>query len=644
MFGKCAREGLRSKDLSYRSERQITLTVKVDEKLGAVWSPDGTCKFLLWAPRAKTVDVRIEDVRDGQNQRTISLEAQPRGYFFGVVKNVAADALYQFVLDGKTARPDPASRFQPRGVHGPSQVMRDQFDWSDKEWRGLELKKYVLYELHVGTFTPEGTFDAIIPRIANLKQLGITVIELMPLAQFPGGRNWGYDGVYQFAVQDTYGGPEALKRLVNACHQQGMAVVLDVVYNHLGPEGNYLGEFGHYFTEAYRTPWGAALNFDGPYSDEVRRYFIQNALQWINEFHFDGLRLDAINAIVDTSARKFLEELSVECHAAGAKSNRPVYLIAESDRNDAKVVAPGEVGGWGLDASWNDDFHHALHVLMTGERNGYYEDYSGVGDLARAFRDGFIYAGQYSTFRQKRHGTSTHDLHGEHFVVFSQNHDQVGNRMLADRYSQTMSLDKLKLAAAVVLLSPYVPMLFMGEEYGEPAPFQYFVSHEDKGLIEAVRKGREEEFARFNWPHKLPDPQDESTFLRSKMDWELQNGGKHKIIREYYQELLALRARIPALGELSKSDQEVVVFAEQNALFVRRWNGDSQVFIAFHFGETVVEIDAPVRKGRWKKVMGSGDSGAPAGANPATRFLNSSGEVLLELAAWQFVLYVRAED
>jgi maltooligosyltrehalose trehalohydrolase len=622
-------------------ERQIALTVKLDEKLGAVWRPDGTCKFLLWAPKAKKVEVRIEGAR---GTRTITLEALERGYFFGAAKEVSAGALYQYVLDGKTARPDPASEFQPRGVHGPSQVMDGRFDWNDKTWRGLELKKYVLYELHVGTFTPEGTFDAIIPRIANLKQLGITAIELMPVAQFPGGRNWGYDGVYQFAVQDSYGGPAALKRLVNACHEQEMAVVLDVVYNHLGPEGNYLGEFAPYFTEAYRTPWGAALNFDGPHSDEVRRYFIQNALQWIQEFHFDGLRLDAINAIVDTSARKFLEELSEECHAAGQKLNRPVYLIAESDRNDAKVVERSEVGGWGLDASWNDDFHHALHVLMTGERNGYYEDYSGIEDLARAFRDGFIYAGQYSTFRQKRHGTSTHDLHGEHFVVFSQDHDQIGNRMLADRYSRTMSLDQLKLAAAVVLLSPYVPMLFMGEEYGEPAPFQYFVSHEDKGLIEAVRKGREEEFARFQWAHKLPDPQAEETFLRSKMNWELQNGGNHKIIREFYRELLDFRARIPALSELSKNDQEVVVFAEQNTLFIRRWNGKSQACIAFHFGETAVNVDAPIPAGRWEKLLDSAGQTSESGEGSAGKYLESNGVARLALGPWRFCVFVRTAD
>jgi maltooligosyltrehalose trehalohydrolase len=642
--GVGAREDRNSEGLSYRLERQIAVTVKLDEKLGAAWSADGTCRFLLWALRAKKVDVRIEGAGGAGEERTISLEALDRGYFFGVVKEVAAGALYQYVLDGKTARPDPVSRFQPRGVHGPSQVIHDRFDWNDTGWRGVGLKKYVLYELHVGTFTPEGTFDAIIPRIGNLKQLGITVIEIMPIAQFPGGRNWGYDGVYQFAVQDSYGGPEGLKRLVNACHQQGMGILLDVVYNHLGPEGNYLGEFAPYFSEAYRTPWGAALNFDGPHSDEVRRYFIQNALQWINEFHFDGLRLDAINAIVDISARKFLEELSAECHAAGEKLNRPVYLIAESERNDAKVVAPSEVGGWGLDASWNDDFHHVLHVLLTGEHNGYYEDYSGVEDLARAYRDGFIYAGQYSKFRQKRHGTSTQGLHGEHFVVFSQNHDQIGNRMLADRYSQTMSLEKLKLAAAVVLLSPYVPMLFMGEEYAEPAPFQYFVSHEDKGLIEAVRKGREEEFAHFHWTHKLPDPQDESTFLRSKLNWELQNSGKHKIMREFYREMLALRTQIPALAELSKSDQEVVAFPEQNGLFVRRWSGDSHTFVAFHFGDAKVEIEAPVPPGRWKKLMDSADANAPAEAGALTEILDSTGKLRLRLTPWNFLLYVRIDS
>jgi maltooligosyltrehalose trehalohydrolase len=620
------------------------LTVNLEESLGAVWSADGRCRFLVWAPKAKRVDVRIFDAAGAGNGETISLEALDRGYFFGVAENVQSNAFYFYVIDRKTERPDPASRFQPLGVHGPSQIVDSTFKWNDAAWRGLPLPKYVLYELHVGTFTDEGTFDAIIPRLANLKELGITAIEIMPVAQFPGSRNWGYDGVYPFAVQDSYGGPAELKRLVNACHEHGMAAVLDVVYNHLGPEGNYLGEFGPYFTDSYRTPWGAAVNFDGPHSDEVRRYFIQNALQWINEFHFDSLRLDAINAIVDTSARKFLEELSAECHTAGEKLGRPVYLIAESDRNDARVVADSKVGGWGLDASWNDDFHHSLHVLLTGERNGYYEDFSGVEDLARAYRDGFIYAGQYSTFRQKRHGTSTHELRAEHFVVFSQNHDQIGNRILADRYAQSLPLDRVKLAAAAVLLSPYIPMLFMGEEYGETAPFQYFVSHDDAGLIEAVRKGRKEEFARFDWKEELPDPQDEKTFLRSKLNWESQNSGTHKNIRAFYKQLLELRATIPALRELSKSNQEVVAFPQQNALVVRRWSGESQAIIAFHFGESTLAVDAAVAKGRWQKLLSSGTESQCNEDKNAGEFLNSSGVARIELGPWQFVVFAKTSE
>ena len=620
------------------------MTVKLKESLGAVWLTDGRCRFLVWAPKAKRVDIRIFAAAGAGNDKTISLEALDRGYFFGVAENVQTKALYSYVLDGKTERPDPVSRFQPRGVHGPSQIVDTAFKWNDAAWAGLSLPKYVLYELHVGTFTDEGTFDAIIPRLANLKDLGITAIEIMPVAQFPGGRNWGYDGVYPFAVQDTYGGPAGLKRLVNACHEHGMAVVLDVVYNHLGPEGNYLGEFGPYFTDSYRTPWGAAVNFDGPHSDEVRRYFIQNALQWINEFHFDALRLDAINAIVDTSARKFLEELSAECHAAGEKLGRPVYLIAESDRNDARVVADSKVGGWGLDASWNDDFHHSLHVLLTGERNGYYEDFSGVEDFARAYRDGFIYAGQYSTFRQKRHGTSTQDLRAEHFVVFSQNHDQIGNRILADRYAQSLPLDRVKLAAAAVLLSPYIPMLFMGEEYGETAPFQYFVSHEDAGLIEAVRKGRKEEFARFNWKEELPDPQDEKTFLRSKLNWHLHDRGTHKSIRGFYKQLLELRAGVPALRELNKTNQEVTAFPRENALVVRRWSGESQAVVAFHFGETIVELDAVIPRGNWQKLLSSEAESQRAGENSAAEFLNSPGKARISLGPWQFVLYVKSND
>jgi maltooligosyltrehalose trehalohydrolase len=346
----------------------------------------------------------------------------------------------------------------------------------------------------VGTFTPEGTFDAITPRLEILKDLGITAIEIMPIAQFPGDRNWGYDGVYPFAVQNSYGGPEEFKRLVGACHSAGIAVILDVVYNHLGPEGNYSSEFGPYFTSNYKTAWGDALNFEGPHSDAVRRYFIDNALQWINEFHVDALRLDAVHAILDISARPFIQEMAVAVQRFAETSNRFIYIMPESNRNDANMVRPREVGGWGLSSAWNDDFHHALHVLLTGERDGYYEDYNGIGDLARTLRQGFLFTGQYSKYRKRRHGNPSANLQGERFTVFAQNHDQIGNRPRGDRLSRSLSFQELKLAAAVVLLSPFIPLIFMGEEYGEKAPFHYFVSHGDPSLIESVRKGRSEEF------------------------------------------------------------------------------------------------------------------------------------------------------
>ena len=428
------------------------VTTPFGRPLGASWSSPSSCNFLVWAPNAKTVGLHILP----PNESIVPMERLKRGYFLKSLENIAPGALYRYRLNGTTERPDPSSRFQPQGVHGPSQVVDPRFDWIDQKWRGISLNKFVLYELHVGTFTPEGTFDAIIPRIHDLKELGITAIEIMPVAQFPGNRNWGYDGVYPFAVQDSYGGPSALKRLVNACHAESIAVALDVVYNHLGPEGNYLADFGPYFTDLYRTPWGEAINFEQAQSDEVRRYFIDNALQWLSDFHVDALRLDAIHAIVDPSARPFVQELADACHKRAKELNRKVHVIAESNRNDKRVVTGCEAGGWGLDAEWNDDFHHSLHAVLTDEHDGYYADFKGIDDLARAFRDGFVYAGQYSKFRQKHNGNSSREVPCECFVVFSQNHDQVGNRKAGDRLGQTAGFEAAKLAAATVLLSPYV--------------------------------------------------------------------------------------------------------------------------------------------------------------------------------------------
>ena len=366
--------------------------------------------------------------------------------------------------------------------------------------------------MHLGTFTEEGTFDAVIPYLEELKDLGITAIELMPVAQFPGDRNWGYDGVDLFAAQNSYGGPQSLKHLVDSCHARGLAVVLDVVYNHPGPEGDYLGDFGPYFTQRYRTPWGAALNFDGAYSDEVRRFFIENALYWITECHIDALRLDAVHAILDHAARTFIEDLVTAVQERAEQLNRRVYLIAESSSNDARLITPRHAGGLGSDAQWCDDFHHSLHTLLTGELNGYYQDYGQVSHLAKAVREGFVYAGEYSSYRRRSHGTSSQGIPAHLVVVRAQNHDQVGNRMLGDSLGRLVGFESLELAAGVLLLSPFVPLIFMGEEYGEAAPFPYFISHTDSNLVEAVRQGRREEFDAFQQEGDPPDPQDEATF------------------------------------------------------------------------------------------------------------------------------------
>jgi maltooligosyltrehalose trehalohydrolase len=552
-------------------------------------------------------------------ERVVELAPAPCGYFRGGASGVGPGTRFFYRLDDRLERPDPASRFQPAGVHGPSEVAASQFEWGDQNWRGLPLEDFVLYEIHVGTFTREGTLDAIVPRLDALKDLGITAIELMPVAQFPGGRNWGYDGVYPFAVQDSYGGPAGLKRLVNACHQRGLAVVLDVVYNHLGPEGSYLADFAPYFTDRYHTPWGSAINFDGPGSDEVRRFFIENALQWVKEYHMDGLRLDAVHAIVDPSARPFLEELGAAVHQEAQRLHRHVQVIPESDRNDPRMVEEVAAGGYGLDAVWNDDFHHALHALLTEERTGYYSDFGKLEDLGKAWREGFVYSGQYSSYRQRRHGRSARHLPAGRFVVFGQNHDQVGNRMQGERLSHLVPFERLKLAAAVVLLSPYLPLLFMGEEYGEPAPFQFFVSHSDKGLIEAVRKGRGEEFSAFGWGGEVPDPQNEATFLRSKLDWELQKQAPHSALRSFYRELIRFRRDLPALAKLSNAELEASVHEKEQVLFIVRGREDDAVALAFHFGGEALTIRLPFPRGRWFARLDSSESrwggvgeGAPA--------------------------------
>src|SRR6266849_8185285 len=416
--------------------------------LGATYGADGLCRFLVWAPFAHTLDVHLSAPRE----RFVPMHQEVTGYYQVLVEDVEPGSLNTYRLDGHIERPDPASRCQPQDVHGPSQVVEPRFPWEDQQWGGLPLPAYILYELHVGTFTAAGTFAAIIPHLDALKRLGITAIELMPIAQFPGQRNWGYDGVQPFAAQYSYGGPKGLKQLVNACHQQGLAVALDVVYNHLGPEGNYLSAYAPYFTDRYRTPWGQAINFDDAGSDEVRRFFIENAFYWVETFHFDALRLDAIHGIFDFSANPFLAELKSAVGRLSQRLGRQIHLIAESDLNDSRVLLPREQGGYGLDSQWSDDFHHSVHTLLTGEKRGYYSDFGRISHLASTLMDGWCYSGQYSQFRQRRHGNSARGISSCHFVVCNQNHDQLGNRAAGERLSALVNFEALKLAAGISLL------------------------------------------------------------------------------------------------------------------------------------------------------------------------------------------------
>jgi maltooligosyltrehalose trehalohydrolase len=481
----------------------------------------------------------------------------------------------------------------------------------------------VIYELHVGTFTGAGTFDAIIAELPHLHELGITAIELMPVAEFPGNRNWGYDGVFPFAAHGAYGGPLALKRLIDACHRAGIAVVLDVVYNHLGPEGNCLPAFGFYCSDRHRTPWGAAMNLDGAHSDEVRTYFIQNALQWILEFRVDALRIDAVHAMFDGSARPFLAELADVVHETARAHGRHAFLIAESDLGDPRVIRAAERGGYGLDAQWLDDFHHALHTTLTGERAGYYRDFGRLDQLADAFRHGFVYRGQYSRHRHRRHGAPAPDARPDQFVVFTQNHDQIGNRLAGDRLAATLSLEPLKLAAATVLLSPFVPLLFMGEEYGEPAPFPYFVSHSEPELREAVRRGRAAEFAAFDWLGEPPDPCAEETFLSAKIDRSLRHAGQRAALYQLHRRLIALRRELPLLTSFTS----LVARTDHELLAVLRHDPHVTALLALNVSAESAALRVPPAAAPWRIALDTADT---RWAGPGAGTLAPDGTLTLQ--------------
>jgi maltooligosyltrehalose trehalohydrolase len=590
--------------------------------VGAILTSDGATEFHVWAPFSPSVAVRVMD-----RPCPIALEAGEGGYFTVTVPDCPAGSRYRFVLGDGRELADPASRSQPDGVLGPSSVVDLQaHTWRDGDYRPRPLWDHVMVELHIGTFTPLGTFDAAVAELDGLVKLGISAVEIMPVAQFPGRRNWGYDGVFPYAVHDTYGGPAGLQRLVDAAHQRGLAVVLDVVYNHLGPEGNVLGGFGPYLTDRYRTPWGPAVNFDGPGSDDVRRFFVGNARQWFRDFHIDGLRLDAVHEMVDRSARPFLADLADLAAGQSEVLGRRCFLVAESADNDPRLVTSAEAGGLGLDAQWNDDFHHALHTALTREHTGYYADYHGVEDLARALDQGFVYQGQHSVVRRRRHGAPSGAVDPERFVLFAQNHDHIGNRARGDRLVTQVSSAQAELAAAVVLLSPGIPMLFMGEESGETAPFPYFVDHGDPELLAAVRAGRAREFPELDGDEAPFDPADPATFDAAHAAGA-PGGDAPCARRALVRSLIALRRHTPALRRSGRAD--VRAWAQGGVLTLWRRHPAGDGCVLGNFSPTEVTVSLPGTPG-----MAWSEAGPDGGAERRGR--------VVTLGPWAFGIYLAA--
>lgn len=551
-------------------------------------------EFQVWAPLPRTVAIEVAGRRHAMIRGV-------DGWWAVEVKSADAGIDYGFVMDGAGPFPDPRSRWQPHGVHGLSRLVDHRtFEWSDAGFRAPPLGDAVIYELHIGTFTPEGTFDSAIGRLEHLVRLGVTHVELMPVNAFPGEHGWGYDGVCLFAPQHAYGGPGGLKRFVDACHSHGLAVLLDVVYNHLGPSGNYLGMFAPYFTDRHHTPWGPAVNLDGPGSDEVGRYFCDNALMWLRDYHCDGLRLDAVHAMPDPAVRSFLERLATEVKQLSVQLGRPLVLIAESDLNDPRLVWPVERGGCGLDAQWNDDFHHALHTALTGERAGYYRDFSGLPHLAKALRHAYVYDGCHSQHRGRRHGQSPEGLSAHHFLAYAQNHDQVGNRARGERLSHLVRPGRLKIAAALVLTSPFVPLIFQGEEWAASSPFQYFTDHPEPELARAVREGRRREFAAFGWkPADVPDPQARETFERSRLRWDELGSGLHAEMLDWHRRLIRLRRTGPALADGAL--ENVTVRCDESAAWLLLERGPLAVACNLAGNAQSVALDGP----GWSVILSS---------------------------------------
>ena len=558
-------------------------------------------KLSVWAPAAHAVQLLTGT--ESAPREAISMRQDADGYWRADVDAGAVREGYRYLVDGRGPYPDPRSRWQPDGVHGRSRALDTGAlrALRRRNFRTAPLSDAILYEMHIGTFTPQGTYAGAVARLDHLASLGVTHVEMMPIATFPGGRGWGYDGAHLYAPYPGYGSPEELVHFIEACHERGLAVLLDVVYNHLGPDGNYLACYGPYFTDRIKTPWGEAINFDGADSDEVRRFVIDNALMWLGDYGFDGLRLDAVHAIFSFEARHILEELAEAAGRLGKELDRELVLIAESDLNDPRLVHPPARGGFGLDAHWADDFHHAVHRFFTGEAAGYYADFHGLKDVATALRDGYVYQGQYSKFRRRRHGRPPRGVRADQLVICAQNHDQIGNRARGERLSMLVDAPRLKAIAALTMLSPFVPMLFQGEEWGASTPFLYFTDHQNPELGRAVTEGRTREFASFRWAGEVPDPQAIDTFMRSKLDWSEAAQAPHAELLEWYRRLIVLRRS--SRGRRGRAK----VKADAAGEWMRLEHGG--ILAMFNFCDSPRRV--PPAPGSWEMALGSAGSAAP---------------------------------
>ncbi|MEX1012935.1 MAG: malto-oligosyltrehalose trehalohydrolase [Waddliaceae bacterium] len=562
--------------------------------------------FSVWAPYAKNVDLKILTPKE----KYIPMHPQADGYYTLSLPEIEEELDYFFVINGDELA-DPASNWQPNGVKGPSRPLdHSKFQWSDENWKGIPLQDHIIYELHVGTFTEKGTFEAIIEKLPHLQKLGITAIELMPISSFPGDRNWGYDGVFPFAPQESYGGPSGLKSLVNSCHEMGIAVLLDVVYNHFGPEGSVFHSFGPYMTDKYHTPWGKALNFDGKDSAPVRQYIIDNALYFLSDYHIDGLRLDAIDGIFDTSPKHILQELQEEFHLQASRIGKEAWITAESDLNEAKLIEPVSQNGYGIDAVWGDEYHHALRTLLIADHSAYFVDFGKMSDLKKAIVEGFVYDGRWSTYREKEFGTSSKHLPGDKFVIFSQNHDQIANASKGKTFVDLISKDQLKVAACILLFSPSIPLLFMGQEWGSKAPFDFFTSFESKSLAEAVKEGRKKEYEAHYIAEMFKDPQDPQTFFDSKLQWEQRDNE----ILTLYEKLIAMRKSHPAMQNFDRQSVRVIIDESKRFISITRQSADcaEMIKLVANMGNKELKLKEEQMQIR----LDTRDKGAPPNALP----------------------------